>query len=82
MYKIWIQKQMANNSWTIPTRIDSMVTHFQLQPYEFHWATRKARDNATSANSLVTWFFSKEQLSGSAQHLLQILPRLPTCGLL
>jgi hypothetical protein len=29
-------KQMANNSWTIPIRIGSMVTHFQLPPYEFH----------------------------------------------
>ena len=31
-----IQKQMANNSWRIPIRIGSMVTHFQLPPYEFH----------------------------------------------
>jgi hypothetical protein len=31
-----IQKQMANNSWRIPIRIGSMVTHFQLPPYEYH----------------------------------------------
>jgi hypothetical protein len=29
-------KRKKNNSWTIPTKIGSMVTHFQLQPYEFH----------------------------------------------
>ncbi len=46
-----IQKQMADNSWTIPTRIGSRVTHFQLPPYEFHWATRQARDIAISANT-------------------------------
>jgi hypothetical protein len=34
---------MANNSWTIPTRTGSTVTHFQLPPYEFHWATRQVR---------------------------------------
>jgi hypothetical protein len=49
-----IQKQMANNRWTILTRKDSMLTHFQLPPYEFDLATRQARDNALSANSLVT----------------------------
>ncbi len=64
---------MANNSWTIPTRIDSMVTHFQLPPYAFLWATWQARDNAISANSLVNWLFSKEQLSGSAQRFLEII---------
>ncbi len=30
-----IQKQMANNSCTIPISIGSMVTHFQLPPYEY-----------------------------------------------
>ncbi len=64
---------MANNSRTIPTRIGSMVTHFQ------------ARDIAISANSLGTLFFYKQQLRGSSQHLLEIIPyrvergRLPTC---
>jgi hypothetical protein len=28
------QKQMANNSWTLLTMIDSMVT--QIAPYEFY----------------------------------------------
>jgi hypothetical protein len=31
-----IQKQKADNSWTLTTRVDSMVTHFQLPPCEFH----------------------------------------------
>jgi hypothetical protein len=48
-----IQKQMANNSWTIATRIGSIVTHFHLSLYEFH-ATGQARDIAISANSLGT----------------------------
>ena len=48
---------MANNSWRIPIRIGSMVTHFQLPPYEYHWATRQARDIAIRANSLGTGFF-------------------------
>jgi hypothetical protein len=65
---------MSNNSWTIPIRIGSMVTHFQLPAYEFHWATRKARDIAISANSLGTWFFSKEQLCASTECLLEIIP--------
>ncbi len=30
------QKKWQNNSWTIPIRIDSMVTHFKLPPYEYH----------------------------------------------
>ncbi len=49
------------------------VTHCQLSPYEFHWPTSQARDNAISANSLVTWLFSKEQVSGSAQLLQKII---------
>ncbi len=72
------------------TRIGSMVTHFQLPPYEFHWATRPARDTAISANSLGTWFFSKEKLRGRTQRLQEIIPYrteyravqrgwLPTC---
>jgi hypothetical protein len=69
-----IQKQMANNSLTLPTRIGSVVTHFQLPPYEFHWANRQARDIANSANSQGTWFFSKEKLHGSTQRLLKIIP--------
>jgi hypothetical protein len=84
---VGIEKQMANNSWTVPTRISSMVTHYQLPPYEFHWATRQARDIAISVNSLGTWFFSKEQLRDSTQRLLEITRyrteqrggRLPTC---
>ncbi len=31
-----IQKQMANKSLRILIRINSMVTHFQLPPYEYH----------------------------------------------
>ncbi len=34
------------NKWQtaagLPTMIDSMVTHFQIAPYEFHWATKQA----------------------------------------
>ncbi len=70
-----IQKQIADNRWTIPTRIDSMVTHFQLPPNEFHWATRQARDIAISANSLGTWFFSKEySCAASTERLSEIIP--------
>jgi len=29
-------KKMANNSLRIPMRIGSMVTHFQLPPYEYY----------------------------------------------
>ncbi len=66
-----------------------METHFQLPPYEFHWATRQARDIAISANSLGTWFFSKEKLCGRTQRLLEIIPYrteyrggwLPACAL-
>jgi hypothetical protein len=29
-----------------------MVTHFQIAPYEFHLATRQARDHGISANYL------------------------------
>jgi hypothetical protein len=64
---------MANNSWTIPTRIGSMVTYFQLPPYDFHRANRQGRDIANSANSLGTWFFSKENLRGSTHRLLEII---------
>ncbi len=56
---------MADNSWTLPTRLDGMVTNFQIAPYEFR--------NAIKANSLVTWLFSKEQVSGSAQRLLKLI---------
>ncbi len=69
-----IQKQMANNSWTIPSWIGSMVTHFQLPPYEYHWAARQARDIAISANSLGTWSFSKEQLCGQFRRSLRNYP--------
>jgi hypothetical protein len=31
-----IQKQMANNSWTLPTRTGSMVTNFPIAPCGFH----------------------------------------------
>ncbi len=65
---------MANNSWTLPTSIGSMVTHCQLPPYEYHWATRQARDFDISANSLGTWFFSKKKLRNSTQRLLEIIP--------
>ncbi len=58
---------MTNNSWRIPLRLGSMVTHFQLPPYEYHWATRQARDIAITANSLGTWFFSKEYLCGQCE---------------
>ncbi len=84
-----IQTQMANNSWTIPIRIGNMVKHFQLPTYEYHWATRQARDTAISANSLGTWFFYKEQLCGQYRTSLRNdlvqnrveRGRLPTCGL-
>jgi hypothetical protein len=56
------------------SRIGSMVTHFQLPPYEFHWATRQARDIAISANSPGIRFFSKEKLRGRTQRLLEIIP--------
>ncbi len=56
------------------TRIGSVATHFQLPLYEFHWATRQARDSAISANSLGTWFFSKEKLRCRMQRLLEIIP--------
>ncbi len=49
------------------------LNHFQLPPYEFHWATRQARDIAINANSLGTWFFSKEMLRGRMQRLLEII---------
>ncbi len=49
-------RNIANNRWTIPTRIGSMVTQFQLPPYEFNWATRQARDIAISANSIGSYF--------------------------
>ncbi len=55
------------------TRIGSLVTHFQLPPYEFRWATRQAKDIALGANSLGTWFFSKEKLRGRMQRLLEII---------
>ncbi len=29
-------KKMANNCWTVTTRIDIMITHFQIAQYEFH----------------------------------------------
>jgi hypothetical protein len=41
---------MADNSWTLPTSIDSMVIYFQRPPYEFLGATRQARDNAISVS--------------------------------
>jgi hypothetical protein len=31
-----LREKIANNSWIIPIRIGSMVTHFQLPPYEYH----------------------------------------------
>ncbi len=51
------------------TRIGSMVTHFQLSPYEFHWATRQGRDIAISANSLGTWFSQGEVARQNATSL-------------
>jgi hypothetical protein len=29
-------RDTENNSWTLLTRIDSMVTHFKVAPYECH----------------------------------------------
>jgi hypothetical protein len=66
-----------------------LVTHFQLPPYEYHWATKQARDIAISATSLGTWFFSKEHLCGQYGTSLRSYPtqnrsgrgRLPTCVL-
>ncbi len=49
-------KQQLDNLTRIGST--SMVTHFQLPPCVYHWATRQARDIAISANSLGTWFFS------------------------
>jgi hypothetical protein len=66
-------RNMTNNRWTIPTRIGSMLYDFQLPPYEFNLATRQARDIAISANSIGTWFFSKEQLPGNTQHLFEVI---------
>ncbi len=67
--------------------LGSMVSHFQLPPYEYHWATRQARNIAISANSLGTCFISKEQLCGQYETSLRNYPvqnrvergRLPTC---
>ncbi len=92
-------KQLLVHIWrntvtqqTTADRIGSMVTHFQLPPYEYHWATRQARDIARdiaiSANSPCTWFFSKEQLCGQYRTSFRNYPaqnrvemgRLLTCG--
>ena len=65
---------MANNCWTLPSRIDIMVTLFQIAQYEFHWAMREARDNAISANSQGhLTFLSKEQVSSNPQRLLKYI---------
>ena len=88
MYKIFDNQVKAvvgahikeyRNKWQTTTGesqlgIGSMATHFQLPPHEYHWATRQARDIAISANSLGTWFFSKEKLRGKMQRLLEIIP--------
>jgi hypothetical protein len=59
-------KTNGNNNLRIPIRIGSMVTHFQLPQYEYHWTSRQARDIAINANSLVIRFFSKEYSSCAA----------------
>ncbi len=66
-----------------------MVTHFQLPPYEYLWATRQVRDIAINVNSLGTWFFSKEWLCGQYRTPFRNYPVqnrgergwLPTCGI-
>jgi hypothetical protein len=46
---------------------------FSASTIWIHWATRQAWDNAISAITLVTWLFSKEQVRGIAQRILEII---------
>jgi hypothetical protein len=51
-----------------------MVTHFQLPPYEYHRATRQARDIAISANSQAPDFSLRSSCAASTERLLEIIP--------
>ncbi len=83
-----IQKQIADNRWTIPTRIDSIWYLFSASTIGVSLSHRQARDNAIRANSLGTWFFSKEYLCGHYGTSFINYPAqnrgergwLPTCG--
>ncbi len=88
LVNIWRDTETkADNRWTIPTRIESMV----LLSASTIWVSlshRQAGDNAIRANSLGTWFFSKEYLCGQYGTSFINYPVqnrgerewLPTCG--
>ncbi len=50
-----------------------MVIRFELPSLNFYVTIRQARDNSTSANSLVTLLSSEEMFSSIAQRLLEII---------
>ncbi len=67
-----------SSRWTVPLRIPiriySMVTHFQLPPYEYHWTSRQARHIASVPTLQAPDFSLRISCAASTERLLEIIP--------